>query len=79
MGSAARQIQDLLVRVHTARAHFMEAIAAERQLFEQRFDAVTESFNRWLAQNQKVVEALKDYDEATKVYLAAIADQWQRD
>ena len=73
MDSGARKSQDLLMRVHTARARFMEAIAAEHQLFEKRFDAMAETFNRWIDQQQKVTEALKDYDEATSAYLAAIA------
>lgn len=63
------------MRVHAARARFTEAIAAERELFEKRFDTVADSFKRWMEQNQKVADALKDYDEATKAYLAAIGER----
>ena len=79
MANGARPAQELLVRVNTARARFIEAIAVERQLFEKRFDAVAGSFNRWMEQSQKVAEALKDYDAATSAYLAAIAEHWQRE
>ena len=44
----------------------------KHQLFEKRFDAMAESFNRWIDQQQKVTEVLKDYDKATSAYLAAI-------
>ena len=73
MDGSAQRTHELLERVNAARVRFMEAVAVERQLFDQRFDGLAESFRRWTAQNQRVIEALKEYDAATTDYLAAIA------
>jgi hypothetical protein len=78
MASASPDPDQLLERVQAAKAQFEAAIAVEIELFDKRFDggtfdALAASFHRWMAQNEKVLDALKEYDAATTEYLAAIA------
>jgi hypothetical protein len=69
------QTHELLERVHAAKARYHGAIAAERQLFHVRFkgdtaEAMAASFNRWMEQQARVVQALDEYDAAATEYLA---------